>query len=240
MTREKRRNKMKKYFKVMQIHSSCSSYSTNDEILYKEIFSEEANILNKENLEKCEDDLIEIFYQKDKTFYNILRYHASKDEMKPLVDKYIKEGYSVKCPCEIDEYWKRSDENTRKLRIKKGYIRTDPNYDYNKYNRDDFKGSLSDELWNFPNCVKYTSRPCFGYYGHSARTHKIDILMESEFKKNGASIEEINIWMASKYARHAMDSKEGASITVWKNYINENIKTWIKEAKEMIVEESKK
>ena len=112
---------MKKYFKVMQIHSSCSSYSTDDEILYKEIFSEEAEILNKKNLKKCEDDLIEIFYQEDKTFYNMIRYHASKDDMKHLVDKYIKEGYSVKTRSG-EEKGRRKIIWSRQHKRRKGFI----------------------------------------------------------------------------------------------------------------------
>jgi hypothetical protein len=230
---------MKHYFKVMQIHSSCSSASSCDEFLYKEIASKEANALGKQDIKYCSDRLIEIFYLEDKTFYHRVRNDASKEEMKSLVDKYAKEDYQTKRPLEIDEYWKRCDERTYQLRIKKGYVITDPNYDYNNYNRDDFKGSLSNELWILPNCVKYTSKPCFGYYGHSARTHKIDLLIESEFKKNKASLEEIHVWMSSSYARHALDWKEGASITVWKEYVKENIKNWIKQAKEMITEESK-
>lgn len=225
-----------KTFEVMQIHSSCSTCSSNDIFVYRELHENEKV---KSWTEVSKDESITIYYNEDKTYYNLIRNSASKEQMKIVVDQYLSKGYTVERPKEIDEYYDREKIKQIEERKKAEYVYL---YDDSSYDRTKYQGGLTNTLWFLPETVEYTSKPCFGYFGHSCRRPELDRTIESAFgiynrRHDKFSISElkklISIWMSSRYGRHEGDSLDCISFEEQRCYVLKHIGAWYKQAIEM-------
>jgi hypothetical protein len=209
---------MKKIFLSKQVHSCFASLSSNDIFLYKEIKNIKDN--KEKEIERYGDNqVLVIIIEPIKTFYDRGLYshrpfdnRATPGEMKTTIQPYIKEGWKVKSPKEIGDYFKRERLKEYNKRKKEGYILID----YEKNRKPiEYKGGFSDLIYNHPKFQNYIKGGCFGYIGHYARKVKLDQYIEKQFlsikmpKKTMFNLEYLLVqWLTSSDGRHFGDSLE--------------------------------
>ena len=242
---------MKKRFVSIHVHSCFASFSSNDELLYKELEGSlkdwlmSAGIVSsglKQSREVGGDSLIEIYYFEDETFYNrtlkardFHRHFDKTDEFKDLVSKYKKLGFNKQCPEEINAYYKRKELERERERYEAGYIFWTTKSPEDK-DKTIYRGGLSDMVFLHPRLQAYlNSGGVFGYIGHSIRKKGLDECLEKEFFKLKPKIpcDQLDLfvrWLTSTHARHFADALEGCSFEEQKEKIKKNVRSIFKSA----------
>lgn len=225
---------MKKVFVISkQIHSSCSTFSSNDEFLKitgsekdidfpvvigEVIISKNFQMLFNEKISEISGDkkIIIIHLEEDKTFYNkalksgrpFLESYEKTDEFKDLVKSYTDKGWSLESSTHLNEFYERKEQRACMRRKKAGYVLWKK---YDEREAADFQGGFSDEVFNELKDYIRDGKGVFGYIGHSCRKNVFDEAIESELKERGLSPKAIRNWVSSTDGRHFGDSLEGRS-----------------------------
>jgi hypothetical protein len=229
-----------KYFEKMQIHSCFASASSSDVRLYKklnnkdfEFYKTSKSIFNHNDAKIYGDNKIQIVFREDKTFYEKGLYtkpftsFEKTPEFEKLVNCYVKEGYSKKCPKEINDYFKREEKSGYKKAKKAGFFLAEKPYE--ELTSNDFKGGFSDTIFNNKILSDYigTGSSVFGYIGHCVRQIKIDKYLETSFFKKFFDIENsfdiFCTWLTSTDGRHFADSLEDCCFEEQKQKINNHL-----------------
>jgi hypothetical protein len=155
--------------------------------------------------------LVNIYLKPDKTFYELgLEKYRNKNFKVPNFEEYvnkIKGDWLTELPEEFDaiqkRVWERADEEYEDERKSRGCVC--PPFDKNNKDPEIYRGSLSDEVWNCASVKNYTKNggPCFGYIGHSERTHETDKRLLELMKEYPAEF--IGYFICHTAGRHFAD-----------------------------------
>lgn len=224
---------MKKVVISKQIHSSCSSFSSNDKFVElsgdekdvdfpvkidEVIISKNFPMLFNEKISEISGDekIIIIYLDSDETFYEkalrggrpfSTRYETT-DEFKDLVKSYTNNGWSLERSIEVDKFHERQERRRSLRRKKSGFVL------WKKYDErvaEDFQGGFSDEVFSEMKDYISDGKSVFGYIGHSCRKVAFDQIIEAELKERGLSPKAMKNWLTSSDGRHFGDSLKGYS-----------------------------
>lgn len=213
--------KNKPVFFQKQLHSSLSSWSSNDVFLYYETESAELDFpikkglintnkfphLNKENIDGIVENqfCIIVYLESDKTFYAI-NSNVTKESLADLTKKYLeksKYGWTTQKPHDLTKKFIEQEYLEKQLKKLNGYVIPEWNVFLTP---EDYQGALPDELFNLPTIQNYLdSGGCHGYIGAPERTFQTDreLLRVSAIHK--ASNEDLAKFIISSKGRHFAD-----------------------------------
>jgi hypothetical protein len=209
---------------VKHLHSCCASSSSNDEWLYIETtkdkidfeVNEDIQIKESKNIpavsfDKIEEitengNLLTIYLESDKRFYNRSlrqrREDATKEEMDELVKLYIDKGFSKEEPLIKNINYQQKKQVENMFRKNLGFVLIDYEKDRNP---EEFQGGLSDKLFKNKILQDYLKSIAFGYIGAFGRTFSGDRLVEKTLREHNFSDTEISLFMTSRSGRHFAD-----------------------------------
>jgi len=227
-----------------QIHSSCSTYSSNDVFLDKSLKKnkidfplEEDTVINSKNYPFLNGERIKsiegdkkfscIYLEADKTFYyrNIRSESSKTDEFKNLAQKYVDAGWETNRDYpELNSYRERCKIVEQK-RLKKEKVVLWMGFENYQGHPEFFQGGFSDAVFNSPQLKEYVSRGvAYGWIGNSSvRTAAHDKQIERGLRKRGISDHKMYNWISSSSGRHFADSLEGYSKQEQKEKIEKNL-----------------
>lgn len=239
--------RINKYVTVSKhIHSSNSSYSSNDvwvevNTTFKELdFTPEENtrivskkfpMLDGQLINNLYGDklFLEICLDSEKKFNN--GHFSSTDihktpEFLNLVQSYIDKGFIKHVQTPEQKAYHERKEAADRLKYKKQGLVLWMGFEATKENTKLFQGGFSDEVFNSPGIQNYISRGfAYGWIGHSgARMANHDKQIEAGLRKRGMSPSKMFNWISSSDGRHFGDSLEGYTKKEQKqkiaNYLN--------------------
>jgi len=228
----------------LQIHSSNSSYSSNDVWMYVEIIDkpdfklpEEGYSINSVKYPMLDGKRVKyisqdklcvgITLESDKTFYHRGGLgHDSSDtkEFKEIVKSYKEKGFVRAEPVSLRELHDRLEERERQKLRRAGVVLW-MNYELYKKNISLYQGGFSDALFNCKHLKEYIGGGgAFGWIGHSGgRTFHGDKVIESGLKMRGLTYDKMTNWISSSSGRHFGDSLEGCNKKEQKNKIEDSL-----------------
>lgn len=203
-----------------QIHSSCSSFSS-DDVFLKAHFSLEnldfeltEGVINTnlaplvgETISKIEENifLIEVYLEDDKTFYktgDFLR-SATKDEMNKLVEGYTKKGWRTESDYLQNKVSNERGFLQRQLRNYEGFVIPEWTSDLPIAS---YRGALPPNIFLDKELQDYLSEGgCHGYIGHSQRTFDTDRALVKIARKRNATDKQIADFLSHSAGRHFAD-----------------------------------
>jgi hypothetical protein len=215
---------MKQIVIIKHIHSCFASFAGGDALLYLTlseldftitggvIKSKNFPILNDEEISSSEENkyVITIYLKADKTiYYKAINSQKStltyKDDetFNSIVKKYTDAGFTEIRPDILKAIDIKKDLANKLERELNGNVIIDWSPDLKP---EDYKGALSDGLFNTPYLKEYLEKGgCHGYIGSSSRTFDIDRFFEQTLKEEGYDNLDIAIFMCGRDGRHLSD-----------------------------------
>lgn len=208
-----------RYFEEKQVHSSCSTWSTSDVEVVREIGKAEFLAHPDENKLVSKRRGFSIAHAPaDETFYHRgFSFRVSDAEMKTRVAaKYLSCGWTIiKDHAFLEEaisLYCEDERIARKTRrAKQGYV-------IPEWTREmlpiEYQGGFSAEVFNHPELFDYVkSGGCHGFIGHEVRKPKLDAYLEAQFLNLNPDKSLFAMWLTSTGGRHFGDELEGATFS---------------------------
>lgn len=224
-----------RYFESKQIHSSCSSFSTDDVFVVREVDKDKFLLHAGEKAVSRKYGFSVAYVEDDKKFYHqpFFSHTPRETVLAYAAEAYLAQGWTINqdhpflAPAQTAHY---ADEEERRVarRVKQGYVLP-------KWSKDmppeAYQGGFSDEVFNAPELFDYVkSGGCHGFIGHSVRKPKLDAYLEGQFLKANPDKALFAMWLTSTGGRHFGDSLEGCSFKEQKAYIRKRTMYLVEQA----------
>jgi hypothetical protein len=204
-------------------HFLCNKEDLDFELVgsKEEIVSAKFPLLNGHRIIsfEMEPEAIFVWLEDDYSIVKLFAIKALDDVSKrpefiELNEKYKSLGWLSYDTPEIKEIYvqmrfRKQEENAENLRSEGSVLWFTAYWsnkeERSKYGPNDFKGGLSDGVFELLRRYIGDGKGVNGYVGHAGRTIETDQKLEREMRRLGLSDEKIAVWMTSTGGRHIMD-----------------------------------